>query len=258
MLFDAGAFVLGFLLVVGAAFVALHNLLYAQDRPPLSRPTNLMLASSAGLCWVVLVGGWAVTVCGGVAIFPTGLLAAVLAGAFLSGLSERFALWLVLPGVGGIRGPVDCSKARAAEAREDYAAAERLYTAELTGMPKEDCPVCLHLGNLYRKLGRFDDAAVAWEGAICGGLPPELHRATTLRLVDLCLQKLDQPQRARQALETGIAGGLNPREGDILTTRLARLQQRRRQRVTPLAPLPGIPLLVPAGHPAVDGIPRAS
>ena len=68
--------------------------------------------------------------------------------------------------------------------------------------------------------GQFDDAAVAWEDAICGELPPELHRTTTLRLVDLCLQELEQPERARRALAKGVAGGISEREGKILSSRM--------------------------------------
>ncbi|MFW5857282.1 MAG: tetratricopeptide repeat protein [Planctomycetota bacterium] len=171
------------------------------------------------------------TVVVGVALFvgPARLIFLILVERAASGFVDG----LLAPGARRLHVPADCAHARAAEARGDLDAAERLYHEALVGNPKHDDTVHLALGNLLRKQGRDRDAADAWERALLGDLPPDQHLVTALRLGDLLRDRLHSPQRARRILEAALDRYPDAPEAEALRRRLAAPASAGGSRSTP-------------------------
>ena len=136
-------------------------------------------------------------------------------------VGDRISRWIVLPGADHIRVRRECSAAQAAEKRGEYDRAEQLYREALTGAPEEDAAVHLRLGNLYRRLERYEEAAAAWEDALKGDLASDLHLATALRLSEVFAHRLDRPASARTVLEKALAAFPRAPEAAALRKRLS-------------------------------------
>ncbi|MFH0910221.1 MAG: tetratricopeptide repeat protein [Planctomycetota bacterium] len=143
---------------------------------------------------------------------------------------EGSSLWLVMPGYKNIRLRRECEKAKTAEMREDFALAEELYKAELTGKPRDDDAVYLSLGSLYQRLGRTAEAVEAWQKALEGDLASETQIVTVLRLSDALSQKLGRHEEAAAILEKILRHFPHEPDAKVLQERLEDLKKEQSSR----------------------------